>query len=549
MLLGRSGECDVVLADRKVSSRHAEICRVGPHWVLRDLGSTNGTFVNGRRVTETVLALGDEITLGLTQLLFTDRTKYEKTARLIVGDDEPAHVVRFALADIEQRLFGDLQRKAAPDLSQRLQVIYRLGSTLNNVLDVEELVERVMDLVVETVACDRAYLFLCRAGKLVPKAIRKRDGLEEEQGLRVSATLLAQVLEEGKALFTRDACQDDRFRGGDSIHRFSIRSALAVPLRVQDKVLGVVYVDRVTTYRAYQEDDLHLLVMICNHAASNLATAQLFEELRVANLQLRKAKEEILRWNVELESKVEQRTQEIAAQAARITQLSEQKDELLGMVAHDLRTPLTSILGYLEMIDQQLEMGIPAARLREDVGVVVRIASEMAELLNDLLDVSRIEAGRVRIEPRLAPLEPLLEECRRTYAALAASRQLTLSLLTEALPPVRHDRRRIAQVLNNLLHNAVKFSEPGGRIEIRAARLAGEVHISVSDTGPGLEPGEAEAVFGRYVQGAGSARAPASGAGLGLAIARKLVELHGGRIWAESVPGCGARFTFTLPLH
>jgi signal transduction histidine kinase len=549
--VGRSGACDVTLSDRKVSARHFEVVRAGQHFILRDLDSTNGTFVNGRRVSEAMLRIGDEITAGLTQILFTNQGRFEKTARLVIGEseDDSGFVVHVPLEDVEKRFLGSLQCTGSPDLTQRLNMIYRLGSTLNNILEVDELFDRVMDLVIEAVPCDRAYAFLYQEGRLFPKVVRRREGIEAGEGLAVSGTMLAQVLRAGEAVFTRDASADERFRGGDSIHRFSIRSALAVPMMVKDSVLGVIYLDRVTALRSFQQDDLQILAMICNHAASNLANARLFQELRVTNEQLRKAKSEILHWNIELEAKVEERTCELASQAERIAKLSEQKDELLGMVAHDLRSPLTSICGYLEVIDQQLACGERPERARADLGVTREIVHEMADLLNDLLDVARIESGRVRIEPTPESVEGLFGTCLRHFEVLVASRGLTLRLDVEpGLPQVRCDRRRIAQVLSNLVHNAVKFSGEGGEIVLSARREGGELRLSVADTGPGIPEGELEAIFGQFVQSTATEAVSHGGAGLGLAIARKLVLLHGGRIWAESNVGDGARFTFTLPL-
>ncbi|RME70667.1 MAG: FHA domain-containing protein [Planctomycetota bacterium] len=550
-VVGRSSDCDVVLTDRKVSGRHFEIARVGRHYVLRDLGSTNGTYVNGRRVSEGVLRLGDEITAGLTQLLFTEARRFEKTARLVVADGENADgfVVEVPLADIERRFIRDLRRDGETGLAERLDVIQRLGSTLNNVLEVDALLERVMDIVVETVSCDRAYAFVVRGGKLVPRVVRRRADLSGDGGLAVSATLLSQVMREGKAVFTRDASADERFRGGDSIHRFSIRSALAVPLLVQESVLGVVYLDRASARRAFEQHDLHILALICNHAASNLSNAQLFEELRVANEQLRKAKAEILEWNLELEEKVEQRTRELEAKTAHIVRLNAQKDELLGMVAHDLRSPLTSICGYLDMVDQQLDTGADPEQVRADLAAAREIAAEMTDLLNGLLDVASIESGRVGVEPRPQRLEPALEACRRQFEVVAAARGQSLRFdIDPDLPELRFDRRRIVQVLCNLLHNAVKFSGEGGQIVVRARRHEGDVVVSVADSGPGIAPERVEEVFGRFVRDVDSEHGNGSGAGLGLAIARKLVRAHGGRIWAESRPGAGARFYFTLPI-
>jgi signal transduction histidine kinase len=408
-----------------------------------------------------------------------------------------------------------------------------------------------VDLILEVIACDRAFVILAKDGKLVPKVIRKKAGVKDHKGLSVSATIMNQVLKEGIAIITQDAQDDERFSGGDSIVFYQIRSALSVPLKVKDAVLGLVHLDKLSASQPFQEEDLQLLALICNQAASNLANAQLFEELRVTNAELRLAKEEILRWNLELEQKVEERTREIAAKSEEILRLNEQKDELMGMVAHDLRTPITSILGFSDVILQHIDMDAEKPRIRDDVKIVGRIAAEMSDLLNDLLDVSKIEAGKITIQREIQSIEPLVLEAYHTYMFLAEPKSLSLQLDMEhgSLPAVSHDPRRIGQVLNNLLNNAMKFSRSGDTITIGAHTMGSTVEISVSDTGQGIAPEEVRNIFQRFEQTSTQAVNGERGSGLGLAIAKKLVEMHEGQIWVDSKKGVGSKFTFSLPLE
>ncbi len=558
LTIGRSIDCDVVLVDRKVSNIHAEVVRQGAVHVIKDLSSTNGTFVEGNRVTEAVLNLGDEITVGSTLIVFTDKSSFEKTAKIVLGPDplpppgvSAGRMLEIPLVDIEKKFFQSVGQDHAPlDVTQKLNILYKLSSQINAILEVDELLESVMDLILEVISCDRAFIILVeKGGKLVPKVIRKRAGLKDHKGLSISGTILTQVLREGKAIITQDAMDDSRFNGGDSIVFYSIRSALSVPLKVKETILGVVHLDKMTASQPFKEEDLQLLALICNQAAVNLANAKLFEEVRLANQELRKAKEEILRWNIELEQKVEERTSEITKQSEEIRRLNEQKDDLMGMVAHDLRTPITSILGFADVILQHLDMSAGPDRIREDTQVIVRIASEMNELLNDLLDVAKIESGKIEIQRQLKPLDDTLLECYQTYVFLGESKGLKLELdLEPGLPPVPHDPKRMAQVLNNLLHNAVKFSRPGDRITVAARVGEDAVEISVVDTGQGIAPEDMGRIFRRYEQVGSTPTRGEKGTGLGLAIAKKLVELHDGRIWVESQRGLGSRFAFTLPL-
>jgi signal transduction histidine kinase len=561
--IGRSIDRDIVVLDRRVSAQHCEVRRNGATVTIRDLDSTNGTFVNSQRVTEAMLHIGDEITVGSTLIVYTDKQSFEKTAKLVMGTGEVmaagAHMgasttrsmIELPLVDIEKQFFQGLDESKAPlDITQKLSILYRLSSELNNILEVDQLLEKLVDLILELIACDRAFVILARDGKLLPKVIRKRAGVKDHKGLSISNTIMSQVLREGKALITEDAQDDERFAGGDSIMFYKIRSALSVPLKAKDRVLGIVHLDKLTATARFKQEDLQLLALICNQAASLLANAQLFEEVRVTNAELRLAKEEILRWNLELEQKVEERTREIAAKSEEILRLNAQKDDLMGMVAHDLRTPITSILGFSDVILQHIDMDAERGRIREDVQIVCRIASEMSALLNDLLDVSKIEAGKITIQRERGSIEPLVLECFNTYVFLSEPKglKLRLDMVAGSLPAISHDPRRIGQVLNNLLNNAVKFSRANDTVTLGACQAGDTIEISVADTGQGIAVEEVSKVFQRFEQTSTRPINGERGTGLGLAIAKKLVELHGGRIWVDSKKGVGSKFTFSLPL-
>ncbi len=559
--IGRASDRDVVVNDRKASSHHAEIRRsAGGLHTIHDCGSTNGTFLNGEPITESILKIGDELTIGSTLIVFTNKRIFEKTAKIILGPDflrgagdlASRGVLEFPLVDIEKRFFqglDDQSGSATLDVAQKLKILSRLSNEVNTILDVDDLLERVMDLMLEVIQCDRAFIILVSPGKLIPKVIRKKAGVKDHKGLSISGTILHQVLKDGSAIITRDAQDDNRFEGGESIMIYSIRSALTCPLKVKENILGVVHLDRVTAKRSFKEEDLQLLALICNQAASNLANAQLVEELRRTNAELRQAKEEVLRWNLELEQKVEERTREVVKKNEEVTRLNIQKDELMGMVAHDLRTPITAIFGFTDVVTQHLDMNAGDERIREDVQIISRLSGEMSDLLNDLLDVAKIEAGKIKIQRELRPVQELVLDCYQTYRYLTEPKSLALKLDIDAdLPPVMHDARRIAQVLNNLLANAAKFSKPGDTITLAARRSGDAIEVSVADTGQGIPQDEIPKLFGRFEQMSTKATRGEVGTGLGLAIAKKLVELHGGRIWVDSTAGVGSKFTFTLPL-
>ncbi len=571
LTVGRGPDQDLCIPDRKISSAHALLEPVPGGYRIRDLGSTNGTYVNGELVQGVRrLELDDEILFGSTRVLFTDRDPDQ-----LQWDDAPApevspafgrppssgtdaddplafledlggpRTVKFNLKDIERGLFDTAELDGgAKALQRRLQVLYRVTLVARS-LDVQAILRDAVGLLLEVIEADRGSIFLRDAsGQLVEAAAEGRGPGGAPAG--VSRGILAQALHEGEAILSRDAQEDQRFAANQSIYAFGIRSALVVPLRVQEEILGVLSLDKRESRRPFDHDDLQLAAIVAQQVAAALSSARLIDAITRANRELEAARDEILRWNQELEHKVEQRTREVQAQAAKIAELHQQKDQLLGMVAHDLRTPLTGLLGFAEVALVDLDTGGP---VKEDLEVIRTTALEMNELLSDLLDVAKFEAGKIRLNPQDVDLAAVLAEGRRRYDLWAQAKGIAFRLaLRGPLPRARVDARRVQQVLNNLVSNAVKFSSKGGAITLSAREVDGEIQVAVTDTGQGIDAGEIDKIFGQFEQTSAQATAGERGSGLGLAIAKKLVELHGGRIWVESKRGVGSKFTFTLPL-
>ena len=221
------------------------------------------------------------------------------------------------------------------------------------------------------------------------------------------------------------------------------------------------------------------------------------------------------------------------------------RDDTISLVSHDLRNPVNAI----KMISTSLVRRAPApAELEDYLNTIAEAARQCDGLIQDLLDVSRIEAGRLRVDPQPTDVAALLRGAVEILAPLADDRGLRLEVsVADGLPLVLADEQRVQQVLSNLVGNAIKFTEPGGRVRVRVEPPTGgasEVTVAVSDTGPGIPAEDLPRVFDRYWQGGRAARR--AGAGLGLPIAKGIVDAHGGRMWAESEVGRGSTFAFTL---
>jgi signal transduction histidine kinase len=226
--------------------------------------------------------------------------------------------------------------------------------------------------------------------------------------------------------------------------------------------------------------------------------------------------------------------------------------EMVAAVSHDLRTPLTTTRAMVEAMAD----GVVTApeEVRRYIGLIGGEVRHLSRLIDDLFELSQIESGALRLELAPTPLPDLLAQTLEAYAAPARDGGVALEQAAGgALPPVQADRARLARVLRNLLDNALRHTPAGGSVRVEARVEGPAVRVTVRDTGPGLAADETERVFDRFYRGAPArtrgAPRPAgdSGAGLGLTIARGLVQAHGGRLWAESRPGGGAAFHFTLP--
>ena len=321
---------------------------------------------------------------------------------------------------------------------------------------------------------------------------------------------VAEVIRTGKALVIPDSqTTEPRLaamlrEAGPIFSAGPPASAIVLPLVARDQLLGVM--ELYTSRRKLDPDDLVLAEDTSRRAALAIDNARLHEQ---------------------------------------VTQGLRARDDMIGIVSHDLRNPVNAVKMLTGAI-LGTERSTPLPLDVIEYSTIIRQASEqMDSLIRDLLDVTRIEAGRLIIETAPTDVGELLADAFRTLNPVATAKSIHLQFSTEsALPLVAADRERIRQALSNLIGNSVKFSPPQSRIDVRAKRRDGEVVVSVSDVGPGMNEEQLSHAFDRFWQ---SRRTDREGAGLGLTITRGIVEAHGGKIWAESTVGKGSTFHFTLP--
>jgi len=293
------------------------------------------------------------------------------------------------------------------------------------------------------------------------------------------------------------------------------RSNLVVPMLLEGNPIGAIAVARANP-GPFSVKQIALLETFANQAVIAIENGRLLRELEEKGRQLEAA--------------------------------SQHKSEFLANMSHELRTPLNAIIGFSEVLSDRMfgELNDKQAEYLKDI---YASGTHLLSLINDILDLSKIEAGRMELEVTDFDLPQAIDNALTLVRERAGRRGIRLeSTIDERLGEVRADERKIRQVVLNLLSNAIKFTPEGGRIEVAAVPKGGSVEVSVSDTGVGIAPEDQEAVFEEFRQ-VGTSAAKQEGTGLGLALCRKFVELHGGGIRVLSEVGRGSTFTFTIPVR
>jgi signal transduction histidine kinase len=425
------------------------------------------------------------------------------------------------------RLFQELEARTR-DLTrsvEELQALSAVSRTVSSTLDLPTVL---------TTIVSRAVQLSGAAGGLIyeydepTQAFRLQAShqMEEElvDVLRAGPIRLGEGVT-GQAALRREAVQvpdiaDEQAYAATRLRtvllRLGYRSLLAVPLLSEQRILGVLTVWRQAVGQ-FPDEVVNLLQTFASQSALAIQNARLFRELEAKSGELEAA--------------------------------SRHKSEFLANMSHELRTPLNAIIGFSEVLGERMfgELNDKQAEYVEDI---LSSGRHLLALINDILDLSKIEAGRMELELSRFDLPAAIGGAVILVRERATRHGLALDVsVDDRLGPFVGDERKIRQVLLNLLSNAVKFTPEGGRVQVRAAPADGGVEISVSDTGIGIAPEDQEAVFQEFRQVGTDYARKREGTGLGLALARRFIALHGGRIWVKSRLGEGSTFTFSLPVR
>jgi len=421
------------------------------------------------------------------------------------------------------RLFDEVQARTE-ELSESLQQQTATSDVLKVISRSTFDLQTVLDTLVESAAklceADMAAITRLQASTYhhVASFGLERDAHEELKRIAIKldrGTVTGRTALAGKAVHILDAQSDAEFNFVEGIKRVGFRTILGVPLLREGISIGVIVLMR-KTIRPFTDKQIELVTTFADQAVIAIENVRLFDEIQDKSRQL-----------------------EVASQ---------HKSQFLANMSHELRTPLNAILGYTELMADGVYGQLPEKTL----GVLKRLESNgrhLLGLINDVLDLSKIEAGQLVLELSDYSLQDIAQTVRSTLEPLAADKKLAFKVeVAPKLPPGRGDGRRLTQVLINLVGNAIKFTDTG-EVVITGGATDGSFHLSVRDTGPGISAADQTKLFQEFQQADNTITRKKGGTGLGLAISKRIIEMHGGKIWVESEVGRGSTFSLTLPVR
>lgn len=530
-MIGRSSE-SLPLADQTISRRHASLTPDEGRWYINDLQSSNGTYVNGKRLTERrLLHGGDQIRTGQTLMVFgTDITEPRRLSGIRLSDKNDIEV------NLEKSVASsdDSMIMAVPDPNQaaayQLRVIYELTGLIGSIANRQQLFERVIDLVFDCFQADRGFVLLCESENQDPQAVVVRHRTDQPRGLTspnhgetmpqtsqdeqasgrgpitVSKTIIRYVLRKRAGVLTSNAMNDARFAGGDSVQNFTIRSAMCVPIRFKDHQYGVIHIDSKIANYTYTEDQLTLLTAIGVQTGLALANMNQYEA-RLQNERL------------------------IAV------------GQTVASLSHSIKNIVQGLRGGAEVVElgmRKKNMGVVTSGWE----IVARNLDRVSELVMNMLAYSKDRQP----ELEMVQITPLIDELvELTQKQFDGKNTALIVDIDPDLPPVPVDSSGLHQAVLNLLSNALDAVEPDtGAVTLRVGidEQADELRLSVTDNGQGMNEATRRRLFEPFHSTKGL-----KGTGLGLVVTKKTVEEHGGSIEVESTPGQGTTFTLHLPLN
>jgi signal transduction histidine kinase len=430
-------------------------------------------------------------------------------------------VMTMLVSPVGQRLEESIERVMFSRRRGCYETLLDLSKRMGAILDFGRLMETLVHGLVRGVPLTRCVLMIYDAQRSA-FAVYREDASVGERGavapIRIDSRIVQWLNQTGRVLVKEEAKLNPEiaayFESAEN-ELEAINAALIVPLKIEGKLTGILLVGEKLSGDIFDDQELEVLAVLANQVAISLENARLYEELSETNAEL--------------------------MQASRL------KSQFLASMSHELRTPLNSIIGFSKVLLNRFD-GELTERQETYIRSVHNSGAHLLQLINGILDFSRIEAGKLEMVSEEVDLHELIDECIESSMPLARGKHMKVEKnVPLELPPLSGDRTKIKQILLNLLSNAIKFTGQG-RVLVSVVPEPDAIRVSVADTGIGIREDDLARLFEPFQQLDNPVVRSAGGTGLGLAISKKFVELHGGRIWAESRENQGSTFHFTIPL-
>ncbi len=401
-------------------------------------------------------------------------------------------------------------------------LLFKITEDINHGKSFDEIFDLVYENLKKVIQYNRIGIATMKDINILVARKARSDGpviLEGGYEQDISCSSLKNVIEKGELRIINDL-EDYLKKKPDSkstqkIVSEGIKSSITLPLLIKGKPIGVIFFSS-RDKNTYTEKDSEYLKLIAGHMSISFERAMLVEELEKIN--------------------------------ERLKELNKMKDEFISIVSHDLRSPLANIMLSSDMFLMKT-FGELTEKQKEVVQVIKKSSVHLSKMIDDLLDLARIESGRVELRRMAGKIGDVVKESINVMQFNAHEKKIDIKLnLPETEPEISADWLKLFQVTNNLISNAIKFTHEGGSVTISVKYSQDNVEVSVKDTGQGIENDDITLIFDKFRQVKSKATRGEKGSGFGLAIAKNLIELHGGKIWAESRLGKGTTIYFTLPI-
>ncbi len=487
--------------------------------VLADPGYRNREYQRRggfRTIMGAPMLIGDDV-VGVLSVWRTEVEPFAPRIASVLGTF--ANQAALAVRNVQQTTA--LERRSA-ELSgkvEQLEALSQVSKAVGSSLDVEEVLSTIVSHAVELSETDGGSLMEYDDSTQLFR-VRAAYGTDEDvidrlRRARIHAdeTWVGQCAHASSSFQIEDLRTVKRDAHLEILYADGWRSLVAVPMRGPDRVVGAFVVRR-RQPGAFSDEVCDLLSAFASQSAVALTNARLYQEL--------------------------------ARQSIELTVASEHKSEFLASMSHELRTPLNAVIGFSEVLLERM-FGELNDRQEDYLRDIRDAGRHLLALLNDVLDLSKVEAGHMQLDISTFDAQAAFQYALSLVRERAAEHRITLTLeLSEHLTGIRADELRFRQILLNLLSNAVKFTGDGGSVVVAAWLEVSDLMVTVADTGVGIPPAEQDRIFDSFQQG-GRFMVSSEGTGLGLTVTKRIVQLHGGRIWVTSAPGFGSSFEFSIP--